>query len=190
LVSFSFLSFHSFSLFSLFSLFSGHYIPHWTYQIFNNPQNDDIRKNLKGFLVGNPFTSYASGSIAMANVLWGLQLIPRTAWKLFTSASCEMLSHDAYFFSIYLPDCFAYLDALFEYSVSLNPCNFSFYLFLSLSYFSLFLFSCSFSFLDMDCVFLDALEFPVCPKNALDMKKENLEMNNYPGLVISSHCYM
>jgi hypothetical protein len=90
-------------------------------------------------LVGNPFTSYASASVAMANVLWGLQLIPRTAWKVFTSASCEMLSHDAYFFSIYLPDCFAYLDALFEYSVSLNPCKLSFISF-SLSYFSLFLF--------------------------------------------------
>jgi hypothetical protein len=128
-------------LFLAVSLFSGHYIPHWTYQIFNNPQNDDLRKNFKGYLVGNPFTSYASGSIAMANVLWGLQLIPRSAWKVFTSSSCEMLSHDAYFFSLYLPNCFDYLDALLDYSVSLNPCKSSLSLLSVASYYR-FLSSC------------------------------------------------
>lgn len=40
-------------------------------QIFDDV---DLRKTFQGLLLGNPFTSYASGSIAMANVLWGLQL--------------------------------------------------------------------------------------------------------------------
>ena len=60
--------------------YGGHYIPHWSYQIIAHEANADLLKQFKGYLVGNPFTSYASGSIAMANVLWGLQLIPKTAW--------------------------------------------------------------------------------------------------------------
>lgn len=60
--------------------YGGHYIPHWTYQIISNPSNKDLLSNFKGYLVGNPYTSYASGSLAMANVMWGLQLIPQPAW--------------------------------------------------------------------------------------------------------------
>eukprot|EP01038_Epipyxis_sp_PR26KG_P014397 gene14397-19328_t len=59
--------------------YGGHYIPQWTLQILGDESpffNHHIRKHFKGFLVGNPYTSYASGPLAMANVLWGLQLIP------------------------------------------------------------------------------------------------------------------
>eukprot|EP01040_Poterioochromonas_malhamensis_P009227 gene9227-10016_t len=101
--------------------YGGHYIPHWTYQLFDNNENSDLRETFKGYLVGNPFTSFASGSIGMTNVMWGLQLIPKPAWDLFTASTCDLLSHDAYFLSLYLPQCFEYLDALDEYVVSLNP---------------------------------------------------------------------
>ena len=57
--------------------YGGHYIPQWTLQLFSDAT---LRKNFKGMLVGNPFTSYASGSIAMANVMWGLQLVPQPIW--------------------------------------------------------------------------------------------------------------
>lgn len=60
--------------------YGGHYIPQWTLQVLNDPYAVDLRKHFKGFLVGNPFTSFASGSIAFANVLWGLQLVPAPAW--------------------------------------------------------------------------------------------------------------
>lgn len=60
--------------------YGGHYIPHWTYQLFDNNENSDLRETFKGYLVGNPFTSYASSSIGMANVVWGLQLVPKPAW--------------------------------------------------------------------------------------------------------------
>lgn len=60
--------------------YGGHYIPQWTLQVLNDPNGDDLRRRFKGYLVGNAFTSYASGSIAFANVLWGLQLIPKPAW--------------------------------------------------------------------------------------------------------------
>eukprot|EP01040_Poterioochromonas_malhamensis_P014955 gene14955-16649_t len=83
--------------------YGGHYIPHWTYQLFDNNENSDLRETFKGYLVGNPFTSFASGSIGMTNVMWGLQLIPKPAWDLFTASTCDLLSHDAYFLSLYLP---------------------------------------------------------------------------------------
>jgi carboxypeptidase C (cathepsin A) len=57
--------------------YGGHYIPQWALQVLDDAT---LRHNFKGILVGNPFTSFASGTIAMANVLWGLQLIPKPAW--------------------------------------------------------------------------------------------------------------
>lgn len=112
---------HSFYLAS--ESYGGHYIPHWTYQLLNNPANEDLVRYFSGYLVGNPFTSFASGSIAMANVMWGLQLIPFPSWELMTKSTCDLLSHDAYFMSIYIPECWAYMDAIFEYTASLNPCK-------------------------------------------------------------------
>lgn len=59
--------------------YGGHYIPQWTLKVLNDP-DQSLRDRFKGVLVGNPFTSFASGTIAMANVLWGLQLVPAPAW--------------------------------------------------------------------------------------------------------------
>lgn len=64
--------------------YGGHYIPHWTLEILNsdleNEEEHMIYSNFKGLLLGNPYTSFASGSIAMANVIWGLQMIPKPLW--------------------------------------------------------------------------------------------------------------
>jgi carboxypeptidase C (cathepsin A) len=57
--------------------YGGHYIPQWTLQILGD---ESLRGRFKGMLVGNPFTSYASGSVAMAHVMWGLQMIPAPLW--------------------------------------------------------------------------------------------------------------
>lgn len=101
--------------------YGGHYIPQWTLQILNDANSADLRKTFKGFLVGNPFTSFASGSIAFSNVLWGLQLVPVPAWNLILESSCELLSHDAYFFALYLPECLDYMDAVNYFVQHLNP---------------------------------------------------------------------
>lgn len=58
--------------------YGGHYIPHWTLQILNDPS--DLKNRFRGFLVGNPYTSFASLSIAGINALWGLQLVPKPVW--------------------------------------------------------------------------------------------------------------
>ena len=57
--------------------YGGHYIPQWALQIIND---NELNAHFKGLLVGNPFTSFASGSIATINVMWGLQIIPWSAW--------------------------------------------------------------------------------------------------------------
>jgi carboxypeptidase C (cathepsin A) len=57
--------------------YGGHYIPQWTLQLL---EDEALRGRFKGMLVGNPFTSYASGSVAMANAMWGQQMLPRPAW--------------------------------------------------------------------------------------------------------------
>lgn len=103
--------------------YGGHYIPQWTLQLLSDSKSADLRNNFRGFLVGNPYTSYASGSIGFANVLWGLQLIPLPAWKLMQASTCDMLSHDPYFLDSYAPQCFAYMDALDKFATALNPCK-------------------------------------------------------------------
>jgi carboxypeptidase C (cathepsin A) len=64
--------------------YGGHYIPQWTLQLLNlspsSSSSSDLLSRFQGFLVGNPFTSFASGTLAFVNILWGLQLVPATAW--------------------------------------------------------------------------------------------------------------
>ena len=61
--------------------YGGHYIPQWTLAIFNdNDQQMNLLNRFKGFIVGNPYTSFSSGSIAMAHTLWGLQVVPKSTW--------------------------------------------------------------------------------------------------------------
>ena len=57
--------------------YGGHYIPQWTLQLLDD---EELRPRFKGLLVGNPFISYASGSIGMAHAMWGLQMIPQPVW--------------------------------------------------------------------------------------------------------------
>lgn len=60
--------------------YGGHYIPQWTLQVFNDPDSESLRSRFKGFILGNPYTNYGALSIALANILWGLQLVPQAAW--------------------------------------------------------------------------------------------------------------
>lgn len=59
--------------------YGGHYIPQWTLAIFND-NSPKIMERFAGFLLGNPYTSFGSGNIAMVNTLWGLQLLPGNEW--------------------------------------------------------------------------------------------------------------
>ncbi len=82
---------------------------------------------------------------------------------LFTASTCDLLSHDAYFLSLYLPQCSEYLDALLEYAGNLNPCEHtSSYDCLSLH---------------LTSILLDALEFPVCTKQVQSVQSQEKEGN-------------
>lgn len=47
--------------------------------------------------------------------------------NLILESSCELLSHDAYFFALYLPECLDYMDAVNIFVQHLNPCKFVLY---------------------------------------------------------------
>lgn len=127
--------------------YGGHYIPHWTLQILNDPSI--LKQFFRGYLVGNPFTSFASGSIAGINAMWGMQLLPYPEWYVVPIyicqihtynlilykymqlifrqeaqvMTCDELSNDPYFMSKYLPQCFDYIDNFFNITETLNPCK-------------------------------------------------------------------
>lgn len=57
--------------------YGGHYVPQLTLALL---ADKELSKNFGGFLLGNPYTSYASGDIAMAHTVWGLQLVDYPLW--------------------------------------------------------------------------------------------------------------
>lgn len=96
--------------------YGGHYIPQLTLRIF---QDKELIKTFKGFLVGNPFVGFNSGSVAMANTLWGLQLIPKPLWSEYTKNSCDDLSSNPYKIS---GECWTLLNKILRLSdETLNP---------------------------------------------------------------------
>lgn len=82
--------------------YGGHYMPQLALQILNDA---DLSKRFRGLLVGNPFTSYASGSIAMANAAWGLQMVPKPLWSVsllvYLSIDSFFSTYDDYLFGLW-----------------------------------------------------------------------------------------
>ena len=76
--------------------YGGHYVPQVTLLLFDEPSLVDI---FRGYLVGNPFTGFGSGDIAMAHTVWGLQMVPSPAWDAFTANSCASFASDPYHYS-------------------------------------------------------------------------------------------
>lgn len=59
--------------------YGGHYIPQWTLAVLNDP-DPTLRKSFSGFLLGNPYVNFGSGSVSMANSMWGMQVAPAPLW--------------------------------------------------------------------------------------------------------------
>lgn len=59
--------------------YGGHYIPQLALAILHSEDNR-LKAQFKGFLIGNPFTNFGSGSVAMAHALWGHQVISGKTW--------------------------------------------------------------------------------------------------------------
>jgi len=76
--------------------YGGHYIPQLTLQIFNDKE---LIKRFKGYLLGNPYVSYSSSTIAGIITAWGLQLLPKSLWDQFKKYKCDDLSQSPYFYA-------------------------------------------------------------------------------------------
>ena len=70
--------------------YGGHYMPTWAKQIveYNKKQTNELKINFKGFLVGNPYVDYYSGSGAEMEALWARQMIPKPSWDKYVSEGC------------------------------------------------------------------------------------------------------
>jgi serine carboxypeptidase-like clade 2 len=95
--------------------YGGHYIPQLTLLLFDVPE---YATTFKGYLVGNPYTGFNSGDIAMAHTVWGLQLVPYPTWQAFVAQGCSSFSSDPYTYS---DACTHMLNQLNVLPGNLNP---------------------------------------------------------------------
>ena len=73
--------------------YGGHYMPTLTATILYMQQgmssNNESKFNFKGFMVGNPFTSFINNNKAMFDTYWGKQLIPIWTYKEWKEACSQ-----------------------------------------------------------------------------------------------------
>jgi len=70
--------------------YAGHYVPMWAKEIieYNKLDCNKFKINIKGFLVGNPYIDYYSGTGAEIETYWGHQLIPKPLWEKYKKKGC------------------------------------------------------------------------------------------------------
>ena len=68
--------------------YGGHYIPQLAQRILDS-DSILLKRNLRGILVGNPYVSFQSGTVAGINTLWATQIIPRSTWNAFKAIGCN-----------------------------------------------------------------------------------------------------
>jgi len=71
--------------------YGGHYVPMWAKEIieYNKLSCNQNKINLKGFLVGNPFIDFYSGTGAEIETYWGHQLVPKPLWDKYVKLGCN-----------------------------------------------------------------------------------------------------
>ena len=95
--------------------YGGHYMPQLALELMKSHNND--LPPLHGILVGNPYTSFASGDIAGAVAAWNMQVVPRELWDRFTKYNCDDLSLTA---DEYSETCTGLLEEVCEVIEGLN----------------------------------------------------------------------
>lgn len=70
--------------------YGGHYVPMWAKEIieYNKLHCNAFKINLQGFLVGNPYIDYYSGTGAEVLTYWGHQLIPKPLFDKYKEHGC------------------------------------------------------------------------------------------------------
>lgn len=95
--------------------YGGHYMPQLALKLLADA---DMGPLFGGMLVGNPYTSYASGELAGVATMWGLQLVDLPVWSEYERLGCSDLALSAYT----IPDpCFELMDLMYTEIRSLNP---------------------------------------------------------------------
>jgi carboxypeptidase C (cathepsin A) len=70
--------------------YGGHYMPQLALTIVQkNEDPSNVELNFKGFLVGNPYTDFNSGTPALLQTLWGHQLVDKPTWDKYTAQCLE-----------------------------------------------------------------------------------------------------
>ena len=59
--------------------YGGHYIPQLAQLILNSASV--VKFQFRGILVGNPYVSFSSGTVAGIRMLWGSQVVPLSSWE-------------------------------------------------------------------------------------------------------------
>merc|ERR1712137_520778 len=91
--------------------YGGHYIPTLATKILeenkNTPTDEEI--NLKGFLIGNPYTDPVENIIGAVGSFWGHQMIPQHLYENFQTSCVQVSPTEGEFYED--PDCvYLYYD--------------------------------------------------------------------------------
>lgn len=71
--------------------YGGHYVPMWAKEIieYNKLDCNKNKINLQGFLIGNPFINYYSGTGSEIDTFWGHQLIAKPLYDKYVENGCN-----------------------------------------------------------------------------------------------------
>lgn len=104
--------------------YGGHYVP-WiaTAILAQNALNAKaLQINLKGVLIGNPYTNVESGYPSMVEALWGHQLLPRAAYLNYKALCTTEQDFLGYVCSGLANEMFSRLGTLDPYALDADAC--------------------------------------------------------------------
>ena len=96
--------------------YGGHYIPQLAQRILDS--DSIVKDKLKGILVGNPYVSFQSGTVAGVNTLWAAQIVSRPTWIAYEALGCNDLNVSVDYFGRF---CWDITTALEEQASNINP---------------------------------------------------------------------
>lgn len=76
------------SLYFASESYGGHYIPELALRLLKSGQTE-MKSNLKGLIIGNPFVSFGTGFLSRGIAFWNFQLIPRSLWLQYQVNACD-----------------------------------------------------------------------------------------------------
>lgn len=69
--------------------YGGHYVPLWAKEVIEHNKKHNNELNFKGFMIGNPYINFRTGTETQIETYWGHQKIPKHLWDKFTRKKCN-----------------------------------------------------------------------------------------------------